>query len=162
MNIHDIYLAYIFVNSDINYIDYGKTNYSGKYVRKTFVIRNKKKYSFDSVTYTDLISGNILKASLGDCEVGEEYVNHKQEFEPLLSFLGLSPYESKYNNISRKQVLKLISDKIKQDQYIKDNPDKVISFDKVKDRVSQKPKVRNKLISRIMRLKNKNDKGEKR
>ena len=39
---------------------------------------------------------------------------------------------------------------------------KVISFDKVKDRVSQKPKVRNKLISRIMRLKNKNDKGEKR
>ena len=159
INIHDVYYAKIYVTDNVIYNRFS-TNRSARYLRNGFIVKNKQVSSLDGVTYYDLISGNKIKADLSDCKVGEELVDvSSKEYVPLIKWLNLPIDTIKYNKTTRKELLKLIRIHIEALEYINDNPDKVISFDKVKDRVSQKPKVKSKVISRIMRLKN--NKGEK-
>ena len=102
-----------------------------------------------------------LKADLGECETGEELVDvSSKEYVPLIEWLNLPIDCTKYNKTTCKELLKLIRNHFDTLEYIKNNPDKVVSFKEHHDRVSKKPKVRNKILCRIMKNKN-NNKGEK-
>ena len=160
INIHDVYYGRIFVTDKVEYIN-GGTSRHARFLRYGFIVKNKEVSCIDGVTYYDLISENKIKADLGECMTGEELVDvSSKEYVPLIEWLNLPIDCTKYNKATRKELLCLIRERFESLEYIKDNPDKVILFKDVKDRVSQKPKVRNKLICRIMKLKNKN-KGDK-
>ena len=160
INIHDVYYGRIYVTDEVKYTNRG-TSRNARFLRYGFVVKNKEVSCIDGVTYFDLISENKIKADLNKCTIGEELVDvSSKEYVPLIEWLNLPIDCTKYNNATRKELLCLIRERFESLEYIKDNPDKVILFEDVKDRVSQKPKVRNKLICRIMKLKNKN-KGDK-
>jgi len=160
INIHDVYYGRIFVTDKVEYINHGTSRHA-RFLRYGFVVKNKEVSCIDGVTYFDLISDNKIKADLRECMTGEELVDvSSNEYVPLIEWLNLPIDCTKYNKTTRKELLCLIREHFESLEYIKDNPDKVILFEDVKDRVSQKPKVRNKLICRIMKLKNKN-KGDK-
>ncbi len=160
INIHDVYYGRIYVTDKVEYTNRG-TSRHGRFLRYGFIVKNKEVSCIDGVTYYDLISGNKLKADLGECETGEELVDvSSKEYVPLIEWLNLPIDCTKYNKTTRKELLKLIRNHFDTLEYIKNNPDKVVSFKEHHDRVSKKPKVRNKIICRIMKNKNKN-KGDK-
>ncbi|MCR5482796.1 MAG: hypothetical protein K6E99_00085 [Bacilli bacterium] len=161
INIHDVYYGRIYVTDNVKYTNF-ETLRHARFLRYGFIVKNKEVSCIDGVTYFDLISNNKIKADLGNCETGEELVDvSSKEYVPLIEWLNLPIDCTKYNKTTRKELLCLIRKHFESLEYIKDNSDKVVLFDDVKDKVSQKPKVRNKLICRVMKLKDKNKKGDK-
>ena len=161
INIHDVYYGRIFVTDKVEDTNRGISRHA-RFLRYGFIVKNKEVSYVDGVTFYDLISGNKIKADLGECKTGEELVDvSSKEYVPLIEWLNLPIDCTKYNKTNRKELLKLIRFHFETLEYIKDNPEKIVSFNDVKDRVSQKPRVRNKLLCRVMRLKNKNKEGDK-
>ena len=156
-NIHECYHCMIFIKSHTEYTKFGTQNH-GKYIKEAYVYRVKPKNEIDDVTFVDIESSVVYKASLDDCRTGEEYVYTKKDMVPLYEYLNLPGYPQDYTNLTHKDLLKLIDDKRQVEKFILDNPDKVISFKAHQDRVSKKPKVRNKILCRIMKNKGKGDK----
>ena len=159
-NIHDCYHCMIFIKSSVESTKFGLQS-NGNFVKYAYVYRKKGEYYSSDVTFIDIESGLTYKSSLNECKTGEEYVYLKKDFVPLYEYLNLHGYPQDYTNLTQRDLLKLIDDKRQVEKYILDNPDKVISFKERQDRVSNKPKVRNKILCRIMKDKNKKGKGDK-
>lgn len=107
MNIYDIYLTKVYTMTRIEFVG-DKTMYKGLYNRPAVVL---KRQDSSGIYFYDLLSDKKIKASIDKCNVGEEYINYNDLYEPIINYVD---YDISKPNISKRKMLKLLKKRGKE------------------------------------------------